>query len=868
MFFLVTLSIFSNNVCVAPRTMSRQKITHGPDGKINPLLEHFECLENILLDVVILLNEDGTILRISSSVEKELGYPTARYVGKSSEDFIHKDDRRKARKALEFARDNPNIPITSEVRLERSDGSWSLYENRVLNLLHDPAVRGILVLSRDISERVEVVDSLQQSLATLETTNALMSLSMETDSTTQLLDRVLEHILSLDRLSLDPTGGIFLMDHATRHLTLASCRGPNQAEVLTCKLIKHEDCIFVRAARTGQALIVTGPEPSSAECPDVCRPNRYAIPIESNSQVHGVLALWSSKDTAPTKNIGKELKLMAGVLAKILKKLRMDEENVRLASIPRENPDPFIECGPDGSISYENPAAKALMWQHGLEVDDLLPSNHKDIVETCMKGSCSTRQSRGKVGDRLYHWTYHPIPALKRLHISGRDITDLDRAQKQLVYDAMHDGLTDLPNRNLLLDRINTALGMARRRSDYGFAVLLLDLDRFKVISENLGHSAGDKILAEVAGRLVQCIGTEDTVSRIGGDEFVVLLEDVSDLASAVRTAHVIQERLSAPMQVGGSKVTITTGMGLVLNKPTYESAEEILGDAQTAMYRSKGIASGECVFFDETMYRDTLKRQQAQSELQGALDRDELTVYYQPVLSLKDLRLRGFEALVRWNHPTRGLVCPDEFIPLAEETGLIVPLDDHVLKLACKQLGKWRDSKMPLAWISVNLSAHQFQIDDLVSRILNTIGTTGVNPRRLQLEITEGTAVEDPERAVKMLGDLQEHGIRVAVDDSGTGYSSMAYLKRLPIDALKIDRSFIKGLPESQDDATIAKTVIAMSQAMGLKVVAEGVENERQAMFLRSMGCDEVQGYLYGRPMTSSDATELLKTGYKSKKK
>ncbi len=834
---------------------------------MNLFSEHFEYLENILLDVLILLNEEGTILRISSTVEKELGYPTARYVGKSSADFIHEDDRRKARRTLAFARDNPNIPITSEVRLERSDGSWNLYENRVHNLLHDPSVRGILILSRDISERVEVVDSLLQSMTTLETTNALMSLSMETDSSTQLLDRALDHILCLDRLSHDPTGGIFLMDHATRHLTLASCRGPNQAEVLTCKIIEHEDCAFVRAARTGQALLVTGPEPSSVECPDVCKPNRYAIPIESNSQVHGVLALWSSKDTVPTMAIGKELKLIAGVLAKILKKLRMDEENVRLASIPRENPDPIIECGPDGSITYENPAAKALMWQHGLEANDLLPSNHKDIIETCMKGSCSTRHSRGEVGDRLYHWTYHPIPALNRLHISGRDITDLDRAQKRLVYDAMHDGLTDLPNRNLLLDRINTALGMARRRSDYGFAVLLLDLDRFKVLTESLGHSTGDKILAEVAARLVQCVSTEDTVGRIGGDEFMVLMEDVSDLASAVQTANIIQERLSAPMQLGNSKVIITTSMGLVLSKPTYESAEEILGDAHTAMYRSKGLTRGKCVVFDEAMYHSTLKRQRAQSDLQSALDHNQLTAYYQPILSLKDLRIRGFEALVRWNHPSRGLVFPDEFIPLAEETGLIAPLDDQVLELACKQLRKWRDSKMPLAWVSVNLSAHQFKDEDLVPKILQIINSTGVNPRRLQLEITEGTAVEDPERAVKMLGDLQEHGIRVALDDFGTGYSSMAYLKRLPIDALKIDRSFIQGLPESQDDATIAKTVIAMSQAMGLKVVAEGVENERQAMFLRSMGCDEVQGYLYGRPMTSSNATELLKSGIKGRK-
>ena len=565
--------------------MNRQEKTYGSDGGTKPLLEHFECLENIVLDVVILLNEEGTILRVSSSVEKELGFPMARYVGKSSADFIHKDDRRKARKALEFARDNPNIPITSEVRLERSDGSWNQYENRVHNLLHDPAVRGILVFSRDISERVEVVDSLQQSLATLETTNALMSWYMETDNITQFLDRVLDHILSLDRLSLDPIGKIFLMDYATRQLTLASSRGLNPAEAQTCNLIKHNDCLFVQAARTGKALIVTGSEASSADCPLLCRPNRYAIPIESNSQVYGVLGLWSSRETAPSKKVGTELKLLARVLATIIKKQRRDEEDVRLASIPRENPDPIIECSPDGTISYENPAAKTLMWQHGLEVEDLLPSNHKDIIETCLEGSCSTRRSQSEVGDRLYHWTYHQIPALKRIHIFGRDITDHDRAQKRLVYDAMHDGLTDLPNRNLLLDRINTALGMARRRSDYGFAVLLLDLDRFKVISESLGHSNGDKILAEVAGRLVLCVGTEDTVGRIGADEFVVLLEDVSDLSSAVRTANIIKERISAPMQVGGSNVSITTGMGLVLNKPTYESAEEILGDAHTAMY-------------------------------------------------------------------------------------------------------------------------------------------------------------------------------------------------------------------------------------------------------------------------------------------
>jgi EAL domain-containing protein (putative c-di-GMP-specific phosphodiesterase class I) len=294
-----------------------------------------------------------------------------------------------------------------------------------------------------------------------------------------------------------------------------------------------------------------------------------------------------------------------------------------------------------------------------------------------------------------------------------------------------------------------------------------------------------------------------------------------------------------------------------------YATPEDILRDADTAMYRAKAEGRGRFEVFDITMRSTAVARMQVQSDLREAIENGDLMVHYQPVLALRDLRIRGFEALVRWQHPTRGMVAPPEFINVAEETGLIIPLGELVLRSVCKLLRKWKDARLPLAWVAVNLSAHQFEVRDLVQGILSTIDDIGAPAERVQFEITEGTAAANPERAVIMLQELRERGIKVALDDFGTGYSSMAYLKRFPIDALKLDRSFVKDLPESHDDAAIATSIIAMAQSLGLKTVAEGVENERQAMFLKSHGCDEVQGFLYARPMCEDDATALLKKGF-----
>ena len=420
--------------------------------------------------------------------------------------------------------------------------------------------------------------------------------------------------------------------------------------------------------------------------------------------------------------------------------------------------------------------------------------------------------------------------------------------EKKLLHDALHDSLTGLPNREVFVDRLTHTIGIGKRRKDYLYAVLMLDIDRFKVINDSLGHQAGDQLLIAIGQRLIACVRPGDTVVRLGGDEFAMLLEDISGLGNAVYIAERISTALAAPFTVAeGHEVFAAASIGIALSASGYEFSEQVLRDADTAMYQAKTSSNAAYAVFEPGMHTHALERLHLETDLRKAVERKEFIVYYQPIVSLADDSLQGYEALVRWLHPERGFLPPGEFIQMAEETGMIVAIDRLVMRESCRQMQEWH-CQVPgrgreRAFISVNLSHKQMAQPDLVTYVDKVLRETGLEPGSLKLEITENVIIENPEEAIAMLSRLKALGVRLYIDDFGTGYSSLSYLHRLPIDGLKIDRSFIKNMGDNGENQQIVRTIILLARDLNIAVIAEGVETAHQRSLIKSMHCEFVTG-------------------------
>jgi diguanylate cyclase (GGDEF)-like protein/PAS domain S-box-containing protein len=448
-----------------------------------------------------------------------------------------------------------------------------------------------------------------------------------------------------------------------------------------------------------------------------------------------------------------------------------------------------------------------------------------------------------------------------RMAGSQTDISERKAAEERLLHDALHDALTGLPNRALFMDRLGHAITRSRRNTDYSFAVMFLDLDRFKVINDSLGHSAGDQLLTAIAFRLAQCLRPGDTVARLGGDEFIILLEDMSDLNATSDTAERIQRVLAMPLDLDGHDVFTTVSIGVTLSTLGYNSPEDMVRDADTAMYHAKIRGKSRHVIFDPAMHALAMSQLQLESDLRWAIEREELRVHYQPIVLLQSGDIVGFEALVRWQHPQRGLLFPVDFITIAEETGLIVPLGWWVLGEACRQIRAWQTqfSDMESLSINVNLSPKQLAQPDVVGRIAQALDQAGLEPRYLKLEITESTLIESSEATLATLTSIRELGVQFCIDDFGTGYSSLSYLHHFPIDVLKIDRSFISRIGAKGDQGEIVQTILTLAKTLGLEAVAEGTETPQQLDLLKIFQCDYGQGWLFSRAVDEQHATALL---------
>ncbi len=441
--------------------------------------------------------------------------------------------------------------------------------------------------------------------------------------------------------------------------------------------------------------------------------------------------------------------------------------------------------------------------------------------------------------------------------ITFRDITRQISYEEQIRRSAFFDDLTGLANRSLFVDRLERAITRRERGAQDHFAVVFVDLDGFSMLNEGLGHDHGDRLLKVIGTRIEQTVRPDDTVARFGADIFAVLLDPVDSATGAIEACQRIQRVISTPLDLGIEVVDFSASCGIVLNSPG-KKADELMRDADTALHRAKSDAKGAHIIFDDDMYKTALSIIKRKSSMQQAMNDGSFEVYYQPIVDVQTEKLVSMEALVRWPHPTEGLVSPAEFIPIAERTGLILPLGEYVLRSVCKQISCWNQHGFKGFRVAVNLSARQFEnnVPDLVAGIMRE---THITADSLALEITEGIAMKNVEQNIRMLKELKALGLSISIDDFGTGYSSLAYLKRFPLNTLKIDRSFIQEIAVNSEDREITRAIIAMGQNLGLKVLAEGVESEEQVDLLRESGCDYIQGYYYSRPLPPAQLVPYL---------
>ena len=554
-----------------------------------------------------------------------------------------------------------------------------------------------------------------------------------------------------------------------------------------------------------------------------------------------------------------------------------------------------IDCA--GNRLYNSPAYQKVLGYSPEElrltssVEQIHPEDQQRVLEAAEKARLTGRGERLEYRMRHRDGTWRILESVataihneegqtERLVVVNRDITERKQAEEMLAHNALHDILTNLPNRTLFLDRVRHVLTLSHRHISYKFAVLFIDIDEFKVFNDSLGHAVGDALLIQIARRLTASIRGVDTLSRsilaqgptpvaneaslarVGGDEFTILLEGIRDCGDAVRVAERLQERLGIPFDVEGQEVVTTASIGIAYCATSYTHSEDLVRDAEIAMYRAKRDGKARCQVFDSAMHTSAVKRLRLETDLRRGLEFGEFRVHYQPIVSLQSGTIAGFEALSRWQRP-EGLLSPAHFIQIAEETGIILPMNRLLLREACLQLREWHSQFPcdPPLTISVNVTPKEFAQPDLADQINTILAEVGTDPRSIHVEITETIAMADPERSSLVLSQLKTLGVHLSIDDFGTGYSSLSRLQGLPVDTLKIDRAFISKMDTDSETSEIVRIIIMLAHNLGLKVVAEGAENEAQVRLLKELKCELVQGYFFARPGDYAAAQSLLRS-------
>lgn len=718
----------------------------------------------------------------------------------------------------------------------------------------------------------------------------------------EVLRRIVEACVHFTRAD---EGFLALMDSRTGQLYLRAVKNIDEEKVKTMRLLV-DDTLVGSVITTGRPLRISE---ADKQAPLKVSTGFFVhsllhVPIYSRGKVIGVLSVDNHSSFRPFKDVDEMLVTSLADYAGVAlenaslyqKSLQEIGERKRVEQALRESEERYalaVRGANDGLWDWDikkNKVYYSPRWKEmigmpedgiGTKPEEWLDRIHPEDIEKTklaltahLQGDTShfENEHRVRVSDGSFQWMQSRAIAVWdqsgvpiRMVGSLTDINDRKMAEEKLLHDAFHDTLTDLPNRTLFMDRLYHAVERAKRRENYLYAVLFLDIDRFKDVNDSLGHIAGDKLLIEVSMILAEGLRATDTVARLGGDEFVILLEDIDDISDATYIANRIQERLSSPFAISEHNVYISVSIGIVLSLTGYARPEDVLRDADIAMYRAKAHGKARFEIFDSAMRDRIMERLELERNLRQALDNEELRVYYQPIMDLSNDRIAGLEALVRWEHPARGLLYPAEFIPIAEETGLIVPLGMYVMREACRQMKQWHQNypSEPPITISVNMSGKQIEEPNLITEICNILADTQLDPGCLKLEITESLIMHNVTATADVFKKLHELNVQIQIDDFGVGYSSLSYLSHFPLDTLKIDQSFVRALDRDKSHAKIVQAIVMLAQGLGLGVIAEGVETKEELEQIMTMGCEQAQGYFLAKPWDSETLEMLLEAQF-----
>jgi diguanylate cyclase (GGDEF)-like protein/PAS domain S-box-containing protein len=761
------------------------------------------------------------------------------------------------------------------------------------------AITRALTESRLRREKALLTNQLREQLSSqsvLAKIGQSVTSSLEPD---EVLRRIVEAGVHLTR---SEEGFLALLDDQTDRLFLRAAKNIDQEKSKTMR-IPVTDPLVGKVLQTGKPLRTTT---ESAEDPLIKVSTGFFVhsllyvPIISREKSLGVLTMVNHSSQKPFKDKDEALlTALAGYAAialdnsslylqaqqDLLERIRMQEalreSEERFALATRGSKDGLWDWDIRTNQIYYSPRWKAMIGfgeeAFGDNPEDWFSRVHPDDIDKLqidihahLDRNTSHFENEHRIlhKDGSYRWLYCRGQAVwdsngqaQRIAGSITDITDRKTSEQKLLHYAFYDKLTGLPNRALFIDHLGQAIERARRRPDYLFAVLFLDLDRFKDVNDSLGHMAGDELLVSVGQILQNRMRATDTVARLGGDEFVILLEDIREPRNAVQIADWIHGVLSKPFYLHQHEVYITASIGIVLNEADYKTPDDVMRDADIAMYHAKGHGKARHEVFHPTMRTRIIDRLELANDLRKAIENNELLVHYQTIVSLLDRHVIGLEALVRWQHPQRGLLMPKDFISLAEETGFIIQIDRWVLKEACRQFKEWARDTSPLGefTININISGKQLTQPDFIASVENTLHETGVDAKYIILEITESAIVENKEAAIETCNQLRELGIHIQIDDFGIGYSSLSYLSQFPISALKIDQSFIGKMTENSNETNIVHAIVSLSHRLGVDVIAEGVETAVQLDQLKSIGCEYIQGFYISKPLNKGDTKSLL---------
>ncbi len=822
-----------------------------------------ELVENTN-EVIYTLDSAGVVTYVSPVVEQVGGFAPAEIIGQSFVPLVHPEDMPGLMESFQRTLGGQMEP--SEYRMKTKFGDYRWVRSSSRPMYEDGQVVGLRGLLVDITERRRAEDALR---AVAEGTASA--------SGDEFFRSLVKHLASAVETKYAFIGQLTSEEPATVN-TLVVWTGDGFAENFEYTLAGTPCETVVGATPCLYQRDVQQRFPEDGLLVEMGIESYMGAPLlDSAGHALGILAVMDDKPMEIAPSASSMVSIFAARAGAELERRRAEEalrqSEERYRNVVETARDVIYTLAPDGTLASLNPAFEAVTgWACADWTDrSFAPLIHPDDLNTAIDTFRRVLagdtvfyelQILKKSGDYLVG-EFTSTPLIEKGQITGalgfaRDITERKKAEKMIRQLAYHDALTGLPNRALFEDRLRVALAQAHR-SRQQVAVMFLDLDRFKLVNDTLGHGDGDKLLQEVARDLGELVREGDTVARVGGDEFTLLLAGINQPEDAIEVAERILDRLKQPRLLGGQEFRVTTSIGVTIYPADGMDPEALLRNADTAMYRAKEQGRDNYQCYTPAMNANIMERLDLERDLRRALERQEFTVHYQPLADVATGRVTGAEALLRWQRPGRGLALPDEFIPMAEETGMILPLGEWVLRTACGQNKAWQDAGYPPVRVAVNLSARQLQDERLAATVAGILAETGLAPEYLQLEITESAVMTNVEFIIQTLNELRAMGVGISVDDFGTGYSSLSYLKRFPIDGVKIDRSFVRDLATDPNDAAIVTTIIAMARSLNLKVIAEGVETEEQLAFLRRRSCDEYQGFLLGKAIPVNGFGKLL---------